>query len=139
LLRPHGVNISQMNILTVVTLRGPIQPIEVARVLSLEKSTLSRNVVIMEANGWVESRAGDSGNTRSLRTTPMGRQLLKNAAPAWQRAQDRITALLGETTTVALRKAVTRFRKAESNQTSLFSAVELQLQLSDAQETHNER
>ena len=56
----------------------------------------------------------DEDGPTLLRTTPKGRQLLKEAAPAWQRAHERITALLGERTTVALRKAVSRFRNAES-------------------------
>ena len=114
LLRPLGLKFSQMNILTVVTIRGPVQPIEVARILSIEKSTLSRNVGIMEANGWIESLAGEVGNTRLLRTTRPGRRLLKKAAPAWRKAQEQVTALLGERTATALRRTVDRIRKADS-------------------------
>ena len=115
LLRPHGIKFSQMNILTVVTLRGPVQPIEVTRILSIEKSTLSRNVRIMDANGWIESLAGDAGNTRLLRVTRKGRRLLEKAAPAWSAAQEQVISLLGERTTAALRSAVDRLRKAESD------------------------
>ncbi|MEM9816445.1 MAG: MarR family transcriptional regulator, partial [Cyanobacteria bacterium P01_D01_bin.6] len=39
MIRPHGIKFSQLNILTVVTLHGPIQQMEVGRLLSLEKST----------------------------------------------------------------------------------------------------
>ena len=110
-LRSHGIKFSQMNILTVVTLRGPIQPVEVARILSIEKSTLSRNVRIMEANGWIESHAGEVGNTQLLRVTRQGRRLLRNAAPAWRQAQERVTSLLGERTTASLGRAADRVRK----------------------------
>jgi len=114
LLRPHGIKFSQMNILTAVTLSGPVQPIEVTRILSIEKSTLSRNVAIMEANGWIESLAGDVGNTRLLRVTRKGGRLLERAAPAWSAAQEQVTSLLGERTATALRSAVDRLRKTES-------------------------
>jgi len=111
LLRPHGIKFSQMNILTVVTLHGPVQPIEVARLLSIEKSTLSRNVRIMEANGWIESNPGDAGNTRVLRVTRQGRRLLMSAAPAWKEAQAQLTAALGEKATAVVRRSVDRLRK----------------------------
>ena len=55
MLRSHGIKFSQMNILTVVSLHGPIQPAQIGRILSIEKSTLSRNVRLMEDNGWIES------------------------------------------------------------------------------------
>jgi hypothetical protein len=47
--RPHGIKFSQMNILTMVALNEPVAPVDLVRVLELEKSTLSRNVALMEA------------------------------------------------------------------------------------------
>ena len=107
MLRPHGIKFSQMNILTVVTVDGPIQAVEVARTLSLEKSTLSRNLKILEANGWIER------NDQLLRMTRPGRLLYKKAAPDWRRAQKQITAMLGESTTAAIRRAAGRIRETE--------------------------
>jgi len=111
-LRPHGIRFSQMNILTAVTLHGPIQPVEVARMLSLEKSTLSRNVRIMEDNGWVLALPAAHGHT--LEATTAGRRLLKQAAPAWRAAQDQVTELLGPKTASALTRAADRLRKKTS-------------------------
>jgi DNA-binding MarR family transcriptional regulator len=111
-LRPHGVKFSQLNILTVVALRGPIQPVEVARILSLEKSTLSRNLRILEDRGWVESHSGESGNTLQLRLTAAGRRLLKSAAPAWREAQEIVTAALGERVASSIRGAAGRLEKS---------------------------
>ena len=111
MIRPHGIKFSQMNILTVVTLRGPIQPSEVGLVLSLEKSTLSRNVQLMEDNGWIESQSGESGNSHLLRVTRKGRQLLEKAAPDWQSAQEQVCELLGVKTATAIRKTMDRLSK----------------------------
>ena len=116
LLRPHGIKFSQMNILTVVTLHGPVQPVEVAHILSIEKSTLSRNVRIMEANGWVETLPGKTGNAQLLRTTRQGRRLLREAAPAWRVGQKRVKGILGQRATAALARAVDSLRKAESRE-----------------------
>ncbi len=116
MLRPHGLKSCQMNSLTVITLRGPIQPVQVAKILSIEKSTLSRNLRLMEANGWIESLPGDAGNTQLLRVTRQGRLMLKKATPGWRRAQERVTTLLGERTTAVLRRAGERVRDAESQE-----------------------
>ena len=102
--RPHGLKFSQMNILTVVTVHEPIQQIDVRRILSLEKSTLSRNVALMEAKGWIESLPGE-GKNRLLQTTPVGRQLLLDAAPDWQRAQERVVSMLGKRTAAEIMQA----------------------------------
>lgn len=114
MLRPHGIKFSQMNILTVTAFRGPIQPAKIGRILAIEKSTLSRNVQLMEDNGWLESLPGDGGNTHLLRLSRQGRHLYKKAAPAWEKAQQQITDLLGEQATTAIRRAVERVRETES-------------------------
>lgn len=111
-LRPHGIRFSQMNILTAVTLHGPIQPVDVARMLSLEKSTLSRNVRIMEDNGWILALPAPHGHT--LEATTAGRRLLKQAAPGWRAAQDQVSELLGPKTASALTRAADRLRKKSS-------------------------
>lgn len=112
-LRPHGIKFSQMNILTVVTLHGPISPRQVARMLAIEKSTLSRNVRILESNGWIECRAGEVGNGQLLSVTPHGRRVLQKASPSWRRAQEEVTSLLGDRTTSAIRRAVDQVQGVE--------------------------
>lgn len=114
MLRSQGIKFSQMNILTVIALRGPIQPAEVGRILSIEKSTISRNVRLMESSGWIETLPGDGGNTHLLRLTRPGRQLYKKAAPQWDAAQKKLTKLLGADTTAAIQLAVERVRQQES-------------------------
>ena len=113
MIRPHGIKFSQMNILTVVTLRGPIQQKAVGQILSLEKSTLSRNVGLMETKGWLKSQAGE-GNNRFLVVTPKGRDLLVSAAPDWAKAQEQVTTILGVQTAAELRQAADRLSNKES-------------------------
>ena len=113
LLRPHGVRFSQMNILTVVALRGPIQPVEIGNILALEKSTLSRNVRLMEENGWIESLPTESGNGQLLQLTTAGRSLYRKAAAAWRNAQSKLHELLGTQTTATIRQAADQVKKSE--------------------------
>ena len=110
-LRPHGIRFSQMNILTTVVLKGPIQPAEVGRLLALEKSTLSRNVRLMEANGWLKAESAVTGPGLQLRITGRGERLYESAAPAWRKAQKETQMLLGDDGTQALLRAADRIRE----------------------------
>ena len=73
--------------------------------MHLEKSTLSRDLERMRANGWVESLPGDDARTSLLRVTPAGRKLLEKSAPAWRQAQQEAEDLLGKEHSASLGRA----------------------------------
>lgn len=113
-LRPHGIRFSQMNILTAVILIGPTRPAEISRQLQLEKSTLSRNLGIMEDNGWLITEPAETGAGRLVRVTNAGQECYQAAAPAWRQAQATIAAMLGRGGAVAIAEATDRIRAAEA-------------------------
>ena len=95
-MRPHGLRISQGNILVVVAHRGKARPAEICRMLRIDKSTLSRDVELMKKQGWLESEPPGGGRNQTLRVTPQGSTLLEAALPAWESAQGKAKELLGE-------------------------------------------
>ncbi|MBZ5552753.1 MAG: MarR family winged helix-turn-helix transcriptional regulator [Acidobacteriia bacterium] len=95
-LRPHGLTVSQMNILVAASCLGQARPRDICRVLHLEKSTLSRDVERMRLQGWLKRSAGEDGRTSLLQVTTAGARFLEKAIPAWREAQQRARALLGE-------------------------------------------
>ena len=101
-LRPHGIRVSQANILIAVARLGEGRPADVCRVLRLEKSTLSRDVEVMKAKGWLESDPPNGGRNQVLRVTPQGLALLATTHPAWEAAQDRAKQAIGDTGVEAL-------------------------------------
>ncbi len=94
-LRPVGVTAGQLNILAVVVGRGPVSPGEVARMLNIERSTMSRNVDRMKRNGWLAIRPGESASSQELRITKAGRRIIEEAEPLWREAQGRARDVLG--------------------------------------------
>ena len=94
-LRPLGMTVAQLTFLVIVAKRGPVSPGEVAKRLNMDKSTLSRNVRLMEDHGWL-SVSPDQGRSQSLTIEPKGRKLIEKALPLWQGAQERARELLGE-------------------------------------------
>jgi DNA-binding MarR family transcriptional regulator len=115
-LRPHGLKVSQMCVLVVVASLGSASPGAVGRRLRLEKSTLSRNVDRMRARGWLEVVPTGDGRATELRVTPRGRRLLRDAHPAWSRAQERAAELLGEPGVRGISRTVTLLgRRSRAN------------------------
>ena len=107
-LRPHGVRVSQGNILVVVAKRGGARPAEVCRMLRIEKSTLSRDVELMKRAGWLESEPPDGGRNQTLRVTPEGLKLLEKVQPAWEKAQAEARSLIGDAGADALHQIASR-------------------------------
>src|SRR5262249_10898188 len=101
-LRPHGLTVSQMNILVAAYYIGEARQQRICRALHLEKSTLSRDLGRMRERGWVTESPGDDGRSSLLKVTAHGGKLLQKAFPAWRQAQQQATALLGEREIAAL-------------------------------------
>jgi DNA-binding MarR family transcriptional regulator len=95
-LRPFGLKSSQLSLLVAVTKAGPVRRFELGRLLSLDPSTLTRNLAVMLKHSWIEEVV-DDGDQRGapLQTTATGRRLLERLAPAWHRAQVRAKKMLG--------------------------------------------
>jgi DNA-binding MarR family transcriptional regulator len=95
-LRPLGITISQLNLLSVIDNLQPAAPSgRVADLLSMEISTLSRNARIAQSEGWITIERAERGNGRVLSLTPSGRQKLLEALPPWEQAQSEARTLLG--------------------------------------------
>ena len=86
-LRPHGLTVSQMNILVAVTAVGPVNQQGICRALCLDKSTLSRDLARMRSQDWIVDTPGEDGRITMLTATPTGKKLLEKAFPAWQQAR----------------------------------------------------
>jgi DNA-binding MarR family transcriptional regulator len=112
-LRPHGLRIGQLNLLVAIAKMGTARPVDLCRVLRMDKSTLSRDVEVIRRNGWLEVDDSGGGRSRPLRLTPTGRDLLRAVTPAWKSAQAKAKALLGEDGSNTLARVVDRLWSGE--------------------------
>src|SRR5215469_10102342 len=53
-LRPHGLRATQFTILVMLSLRGATPIGELAEALGAERTTLTRNLALIEAEAWVK-------------------------------------------------------------------------------------
>jgi DNA-binding MarR family transcriptional regulator len=95
-LRPLDLNLTEMNLLAAIAAQGAVQPAKLGPAMALEKSTLSRNSGRLVERGWVEIRQHPEGRGVLLALTARGNQLLLQALPAWQQAQEQAQSLVSE-------------------------------------------
>lgn len=89
-LRPHDLRATQFSILAALALEGPTPVGDLAGVLGLERTSLSRSADVLERNGWVDTAEAEDARKRPLELTAAGRQKVEEAYPAWREAQDEV-------------------------------------------------
>ena len=95
-LRPFGLKSSQLSLLVAVAKAGPVRRTTLGELLSLDPSTLTRNLQVMLRHGWIAEAPDDVDHRGApLKITAKGGKLLESIGPAWQRAQARAKRLLG--------------------------------------------
>ena len=95
-LRPHKLKTSQLNLLAAVGAHPGVQARDLGRALSMDASTLSRNLDALGRQGWVARHIGEDGRSQHLELTSEGVALVQKVERAWARVTDKLLARLGE-------------------------------------------
>jgi DNA-binding MarR family transcriptional regulator len=91
-LRNSGLESPQFAVLMTLGEAGPCSQVELGRRFALDKTTVSRNLKLLERNGWIApSEAGDK-RLRMFALTGAGRKRLAAAKPEWKKAQEQLRA-----------------------------------------------
>lgn len=110
-MRPTGLRLAQFGLLGAVAHGSTASETALAERLGLERTTLVRNLKILEEKGWIEPAPG-RGRSVKHQLTEAGRQKLESAIPLWQAAQRQVETKLGEFDPEAARHALRLLRKA---------------------------
>jgi DNA-binding MarR family transcriptional regulator len=110
-LRASGLRATQFTILVMVARAGPLSIGHLADALGAERTTLTRNLALIEAKRWVQIRPGDDARLRVVSITPKGRAAVEAALPAWRAAQAAAAAAIGQTGVSTLHAMSRRFTK----------------------------
>src|SRR6476659_7247786 len=90
-----GLHANQVTLLTVPYLAGPISINKMAEHLGLDRTTLVRNLKLIEQRGLVTIKPGQDLRTRIVTRTPAGQETLVAALPIWEEAQRKTLEMLG--------------------------------------------
>ncbi len=104
-LRPSGLRSTQFTILVAASVAGGIPLHRLAKILGLERTTLTRNLAAIERKGLIKVAEID-GRTRNVIVLPAGEELLTQALLLWDQAQERLREKLGQERWLTLRDSL---------------------------------
>ena len=98
-LRGVGLRTTQHSLLRRLRAAGEVRQRDLGGLTSLDETTLTRNLRPLIDAGWVAIRPGEEDRREKLvRLTDAGAAKLREARPAWERAQQRLRSRLPEGT-----------------------------------------
>jgi DNA-binding MarR family transcriptional regulator len=95
-LAPHGLKVTQFGVLRAVKRRASPNLSALSEATGLDRSTLGRNLRLLEELGIVALSPGDDGRDTVVALTPRGEGTVRAATKAWLRLQERLSAALGD-------------------------------------------
>ena len=95
ILAPSGLYVTQFTLLAALTEAAPATINRLAKILVMDRTTLTRNLEVLAKQRLVRIDEGEDRRTRLVHLTQEGEQALRRAWPLWQEAQARIEHVLG--------------------------------------------
>jgi DNA-binding MarR family transcriptional regulator len=93
-LRGTGLRATQHSLLGLLGRSGEVRQGDLGEMASLDETTLTRSLRPLQKSGWVTIRAGADRRERLVAITEAGKEKVKQARPAWSRAQERMRKAL---------------------------------------------
>jgi DNA-binding MarR family transcriptional regulator len=101
-LSPSGVKVTMYRLLTRAAEAGRPNISELSRIVGLDRSTLGRNLRVLERQNLIRFESAKDERARVVVLTPKGEAALAKARPLWREAQETMQLILGEHTEILL-------------------------------------
>lgn len=95
-LQPTGLKNTQFTLLATLSGSGPVSMTRLAEKLATDRTTLARNVKLLERDGLVQVKPGKDARVRDVSLTDRGKHAFQNALPHWQAAQSSFLKEFGQ-------------------------------------------
>ena len=94
-LAPVGLNAAQFSLLRNLQRLGQSSITCLAEAMGLDRSTLGRNLKVVQGMGLVDCGEGSDQRSRQVALSEAGQRLLEQGAPLWEQAQQALAKRLG--------------------------------------------
>ena len=95
--RGTGLRATQFTVLATLAQTGPLPLTELAGMLGLERTSLTRNLRPLEIKGLVRDHTDEDQRVRRIAITGKGERTARAALSAWNRAQSTVGEVLRRT------------------------------------------
>jgi DNA-binding MarR family transcriptional regulator len=105
-----GMRVTQYTLLVQLRRAEEVSMTELAELLDMDRTTLTRNLKPLVELRWVEVKPGkDDARVRLVRITDAGIAQLRSARSHWQRAQDEVKATIGPANLIGLHELLDKY------------------------------
>jgi DNA-binding MarR family transcriptional regulator len=95
-LRPSNLRATQFSLIALLLHMGPLAITELAEAAVMDRTTLKRNLELLEREGLVRIRpSARDARSREVSVTQLARSRLATALPLWEGAQNHVLSRLG--------------------------------------------
>jgi DNA-binding MarR family transcriptional regulator len=94
--KASGLQSTQLHVLDVVYRSDSIRISHLAKELGLDRTTLTRNLSVLEREGFIKISPGEDNRTRVVTITHKGRTAIAKAIPLWNEVQRKVRQRMGE-------------------------------------------
>ena len=96
MLRPSGLHSTQFTLLQALNEASEISQKQLAELLEIDSTTLTRTLAPLRRRGWLQSETGADRRELRLSLTAAGKREYKRALPYWRKAQGGLERALGK-------------------------------------------
>ena len=94
-LAPSGIKVTMLRLLRRIEASKSVSITELAEIVVLDRSTLGRNLRVLEKQSLVEIETGKDARARRVSLTLTGQEKLREAVPLWRQAQSEFSEIIG--------------------------------------------
>lgn len=109
-LEPSGLKNTQFTALAVADAYDGISITDLSKAMEIERTTLTRNLKVLERGGLVKVGPGADGRSKTVVLTAKGSRRLEAALPFWQEAHERMLREFGARRWKSLQKELDTMR-----------------------------
>jgi DNA-binding MarR family transcriptional regulator len=107
--KSSGLQSTQFSLLHVISKNDTIRISELAAKMGTDRTTLTRNLAILERDGLIKVSEGTDHRTRIVTATQKGRGAVVRAIPLWNEVQHKVKQKMGESSWQGLMRSLSEF------------------------------
>lgn len=111
-LAPAGLKNTQFTALAFADAYGGISITELSKAMEIERTTLTRNLKVLERDELVKVGPGADGRSKTVTLTAKGKRLLHATLPLWEQAHARMLREFGASRWKSLQKELEAMRNS---------------------------
>lgn len=116
--KSSGLQSTQFGLLHLISKTDSIRISDLAAKMGTDRTTLTRNLAILEREGLIKISEGTDHRTRNVSATQKGRGAIVRAIPLWNEVQYKVKQNMGESSWQGLMQSLGEFLKVTDQLTN---------------------